>query len=262
MVDPFLFELLHRIDYSNKQNSNSEFDLALDESIREEAKIQLESIQDSGMISFREATNKAEEEIRQGSDLTDFGKNISLAITIFRKEGIRYLEKENYNHLISALQTINEKIKSLNLKDLKEELIKKALEISEEVAISILKIGVDKFEEGVYKDSLAVFSFLTLVCPDEPEYWYRMGHVAHLDNQLELSIKAFHAAATLDQDLVEPHIFSAECHLELKEYAEAAYEIQEAKKWLESHKEDLGWAENISILEQLLEEKENDKHQQ
>jgi tetratricopeptide (TPR) repeat protein len=106
------------------------------------------------------------------------------------------------------------------------------------------------------KDSFDVFSFLTLVCPDEPEYWYRMGLVAHKDEQHELALRALHVASDLDEDFLEPHIFSTECYLDLKEYAEARQELNEAKDCL-AHLENQSWAETISMLENLIENRED-----
>lgn len=257
MTDPFLYELMHKVGLTSKLHPTSLSDplnVAFEAAIRAEVEAIRKDQKDSGLLSEEAILKKIEAEVRKAADLTEFGEHIQHAVEILRS-GQRYLEKEEFNQMNLSLDEINHKLNSLDLKNFTEESLKNALAIPDEAATSILKIGIDKFSEGLLKDSLDVFVFLTLLCPDEPEYWYRMGLVAHKDEQNELALRALHAASDLDKDFLEPHIFSTECYLDLKEYSEARQELDEAKNCL-ANQENQSWAESIELLENLIEHQE------
>lgn len=255
MADPFLYELMHRVAPPSKLNP-MELSDAANEAFESAIKAEVEAIRkeqkDSGLLSEEAALKKIEAEVRRASDLTEFGEHIHRAAEILRSSE-RYLEKDQFIQLNLSLDEINERLESLDFKDLSEEALMKALSISETSTASILKIGIDKFEEGLLKDSLDVFSFLTLVCPDEPDYLYRMGLVAHKDGQHELALRAFHAASALDKDFLEPHIFLTECYLNLKEFTEASHELNEAKHLMHASEENKSWADTLVLFEHLIE---------
>lgn len=258
MPDPFLYELMHRVASPSKLNPMLLSD-PLNEAFEAAIKAEVAAIhgeqKDYCLLSEEAALKKIEAEVRAAADLTEFGEHIHQAVEILRS-GQRYLEKDEFNQLILSLDEISRKLKLLNLKNLTDESLINALAVPEPSALNILKIAIDKFSEGLTGDSLSVFSFLTLVCPDEPEYWYRMGLVAHKDGKNELALKAFHAASSLDNDFIEPHIFSTECHLDLREYDEAGQELNEAKRCIEASLANQAWAESISLLEDLIENQE------
>lgn len=258
MLDPFLYELMHKVSPPSKLNPMSLSDplnVAFEEAVKAEVEAIRSEQKDFGLLSEEAFLKKVESEVRDAADLSEFGEHIHHAVEIIRS-GERYLEKDNYNLLNLSLDKISQEIRALDLKNFTEEALKNALAIPDEAATSILKIGIDKFSEGLLNDSLDVFSFLALVCPDEPEYWYRMGLVAHKNNQHELALRALHVASDLDKDFLEPHIFSTECYLDLKEYAEARHELDEAKETM-AHVENKSWAETILILENLIENRED-----
>lgn len=257
MADPFLFELMHRVASPSKLNPMSLSDplnVAFENAIMAEVKAIRSEQKDVGLLSEESALKKIEAEVRKAADLSEFGEHIQHAVEIIRS-GERYLEKEAFIQLNLSLDEISRKIRLLDLENFTEESLKNALAIPDEAAANILKIGIDKFSEGLLQDSLDVFSFLTLVCPDEPEYWYRLGLVAHKDEQHEIALRALHVASDLDKNFLEPHIFSTECYLDLKEYAEARQELNVAKDCL-AHLENQSWAETISMLENLIENRE------
>lgn len=258
MADPFLFELMHRVVAPIKLKPHT-LSGPLNEAFENAIKAEVEAIRneqkDSGLLSEEAALKKIEAEVRKEADLTEFGDHIEKGIYIIRNEGQKYLEKEEFDQLNVAIDEISRKIQALDLKNFTEESLQNALSISDLAAGSILKIAVDKFSQGLYQNALNIFSFLTLVCPDEPEYWYRMGLVAHKDGQHELAVKAFQAASNLDKDFLEPHIFAAESHIDLKEYEEAQQELNEAKN-CQALLKDQSWDEGISILENLIENRE------
>ena len=257
MVDPYIHELMHKVSAPSKLNPMSLSDplnQAFESAIMAEVEAIRKEQKDSGLLTEEAALKKIEEEVRKSADLSEFLEHIHHGVKIIRS-GERYLEKEAFNRLSLSLEEIDRKIRQLDLKNITDESLKNALSIPEGSAESLLKIGVDKFSEGLLKECFDVFSFLTLVCPDEPEYWYRMGLVALKDEQYELAIRSFHVASELDKGFLEPHIFSTECYLDLKDYINARHELNEAKECL-AHLENQSFAETISILENLLENRE------
>lgn len=257
MADPFLYELMNRAASSSKLKSVSlsgPLNEAFEKAIMAEVAAIYSEQKDSSLLSEEAALKKIESEVRKAAELTEFGSRIQHAVELIRS-GQRYLEKEDFYQLNVALDEIHRKIESLDLINFTDESLKSALEVPDSAAQSILKIAIDKFSEGLLNDSLDVFSFLTLVCPDEPEYWYRMGLVAHKDGQNELALKAFEAASGLAGDFLESHVFAAECHIDLKEYHEAAQELEKAKNCLAAQ-ENQEWADSIKLLEKMIEDRE------
>ena len=258
MTDPFLFELMHRAAAPIKLKSET-LSGPLNEAFENAIKAEVEAIRnekkDFGLLSEEAVLKKIEAEVRKEADLTEFGEHIEQGIYIIRNEGQKYLEKEAFEQLNLAIDEISHKIQALDLKNFTEESLQNALSIPDPAANSILKIAIDKFSEGLHQNALNIFSFLTLVCPDEPEYWYRMGLVAHKDGQHELAVKAFQAATALNKDFLEPRIFAAESYIDLKEYDEAQQELSAAKK-CQSLLKDQSWGESIAILENLIENRE------
>lgn len=166
------------------------------------------------------------------SEADEVGDYLKRALVIFETEGQYYLPLRENSALLQDLISVYAKLDALSLENLNEESFLQALTPGEESLESILEIGIGKFQEGLTKDALSVFSFLTLICPDESEYWYRLGLIAHDEGHYKLALNFYSLAISLPGNLIAPHLFSSECHWNLKNHALAQKELATAKALL------------------------------
>lgn len=252
MSDPFLFELLHRVSspLETVQSSNR-FSIAFEKAVKREVEKQLaEQIEENKFLSRENLRQKIEEEVRRASDLSEFGAYITSAVRIFRHEGIRYLDEEQNRILLEGLSELGKKIDQLDLENLTDQSLYEAFEVLNPSVEAVLKMGIAKYEEDLYQDSLALFTFLTLIEAGEPDYWFRMGLVAEKDNKIDLALRAFEVAEDLNPGLAGPHIYAAECLLLKGLKQEARREVEEAKNCI--NQSETAWGEEVAAIEDLL----------
>lgn len=122
------------------------------------------------------------------------------------------------------------------------------LKIEEESLNSIVKFGMESFSQGLFAESMAIFILLATLNPENAGYWYRAGIAADKQEQYELAIKFYSAAATLEPDLIGPKAFLVDCYLESKKLSEAevAYKLAIESAAKNSHN---SWNEFLSKLE-------------
>lgn len=254
-MNPYLFDLLHQVSVPLEKPQAAakvidRFTIAYEAAIKKKVEELInDQLHENKYLSREQLSEKIEREVRQASDLSEFGTYIFTAVHIFRSEGTRYLEKEAYFALVEGLNQLSEKINQLNLENLSDDDIYGSFEVLLSSSYEILKIGTSKFDEGLVRDSLAIFSFLTLVQSKEPDFWYRMGLVAQKDNNIELALKAFGIAQELNPQLIGPHIYAAECLFNKGLNEEALEEVKLAKSHKTNEEE---WSEEISAIEALL----------
>lgn len=250
MIDPSLFDMMHGVTSKKKKkiDKNSE-DPVIEETIQREVdRLMAEEDPTANQLLPKEAKRaKIEQEVRAFADHTEFGKYIASAYSIFETE---VTEDQTLQKSLSELK------KKLNQLDLKEELsdekLQAILALPEEVQNSILKIGITKFTEEKFEESLAVFTFLTAVADEEPDYWYRLGLVAQKAGHLDLAINALKTVSDLAPDFIGAHLYEAECYLNNGMINEAKLELDEAKKCFHTTDEKEKWRDQMFEIEDLI----------
>ncbi|MBA3602985.1 MAG: hypothetical protein H0W50_04950 [Parachlamydiaceae bacterium] len=263
MVDPLLFDLIHgigvapnnpRISPAHKTVQKDRFDLALDEAIKEQVNsvIAKEGLFENKLLTVSLRSSKLEHEIRETASFTDVRNNVSLAVKILQEEGLQYFERVEYDALFESLNEINQHIDALNLKELNDEALQAALTISTSSGRYILKVGIDKYEQGLIEESLAIFFFLTIVNPIEPDYWFRLGLVAKKCENYSLALNSFATSSELAPEFIGAHIYTAYCHLKMHSKENVLAKLTEAKKIQETTQVEEKWRQHIGDIENLL----------
>ncbi|MBS0654978.1 MAG: hypothetical protein JSR46_04305, partial [Verrucomicrobia bacterium] len=186
------------------------------------------------------------------ASFTEFGKNLSLGVTILRSEGKEYLEEEENSALQNALDKLSEQIDTFNLSELNEANLQAALKVDAALGRLILKVGIEKFSKGQLAESLGIFLFLTLVNPEEPDYWFRFGLVAKECEEYRIALNALATASELAPTFIGAYIYAAYCHLQLGAKESAMVELAKAKKIHENSAVEERWQQHLIDIEELI----------
>ncbi len=195
---------------------------------------------------------KIELEIRRTLESQESTKLITTAISVLRNEGQQYLNKEANTTLQNDLYLLNNQFLSLDIKNLNDEGLVNALRISPQSRQAIRSIAIEKLEQGLLGDSLAVFLFYALVNPEDPDSWFRLGLIAQKNKYYDLALQAFTNTSHLDPSFVGGRIYAAQCYLEAAKPHEAEIEIKEAKHVLETSHDKEKWSKSVADIENLL----------
>jgi len=262
MNDPNLYRALHsNLNFKSKNTSilpevveKNHFELALEKTIKDYVQDLIENEDPVKMNLVSPAVRQSQliKEVKEDLDMADFGEFIKIAVTTFCDEGQRYLNKHEYNILIGELEKLRHQLETLDLTHLEDGDFKKALEIPTEIREFMLKIGIAKFTEELYPASLSIFSFLSAVDSDDPDYWYRLGLVAQQSERYDLAIRSFEASANLAPDFIGTKIFNAQCLLNLGRREDALAALSGIKDRLLISPDREKWEEHLVEVEKLL----------
>jgi tetratricopeptide (TPR) repeat protein len=260
MADPKLSDMLtteRRTLLKNSQDQSLEkdpFELALDKSIKEQvdARIKDENPLENQLIPPQIRRAKLEEEIRKELKSYELEKQVNAALSILVYEGQNYLSNEQHTKLIDDLGVLLHQLDSLDLSIINSGVLKTALSVPQETIALILRIAIDKFNQKLLLDSLAIFTFLSILKDDEPDYIYRVGLVSQECERFEQAIEAYQAAKLLAPEFIGSHIFSAQCYLKIGKRDSALEEVAKAKVILKSIEFPEFWRKHITDIEVLL----------
>lgn len=191
-------------------------------------------------------------EMQSNVNFIELGDIIASAINHLILDGNRYLSREEYEDLLKSLDLLADNLDELDLQGISEETALKVFAIPEETQGQILKISIAKFNEGLIQESFALLTFLTLLSPNEPDYWIRLGLVAQRIKKYDLASKAFSAAAELAPDFIGSHIFAADCYRLRDMPDQARDELTTAKAIYEKTDIHSEWHEQMASIESLL----------
>lgn len=240
MADPYLEQMIKGLTAENGKSKNSQqlpvkdrFEIAIDHHIDEmlnSSSFENTAEQDN-LLSPQSRRKKMEVELKESlNEISEFNKQVEVAVKLLFTEGGRYLNALNYSIMVEELSRASEILKHLDLTAFYSDSLGRVLALSEETIDSIFKVAIIKFEEEEYPSSLALFIFLTVLQSNNFDFWYRSGIVAQKCGNFALAIQAYENAAALNPALVEAHLFAAECHCELNQWKEAESEYAQAKQ--------------------------------
>lgn len=259
-IDPSLCDLLHGIRPSkNKTPAENHlekrpFDAAFDLAIKKEVDqmIEKEDPSQHKLLTLQSRRAQLEQELRSDVEMSEFGTHLINALNILRNEGKNYLENEEYEQLIQAIDQQNQQIAKLEPSTLNDENLLAALTMSQANLASILKVGIDKYSQGLPNESLSIFSYLSSLDATNPDYWYRLGLVAQTCEQFDLALRAFAATAQITPEFIGNRIFAAQCYLHLDQREAAIKELEAARSLFEKSTPNEEWQKHIEDIENLL----------
>lgn len=255
MFDPILSVLLGGSPLETLKNDDlrNKFKIAIEEVIKNRLD-ELLAEEEAKDIKFESLTvRKAhlEREIRDSINFTEFDRHITEAITILWKEGSASLEKEEYSVLINSLFALKKNLSLLDLNELDDAKLQEVLKLPANCGEMILKIAIEKFNQKQYDESLSLLIFLTLVNPQDPDYWYRLGLVAKKCKNYPLALCALETTSELTPDFIGSHIFAAYCYFEMQSRENAVAEFDRAKNLYDIKMEEK-WQQPLAHIEILL----------
>lgn len=227
------------------------FELALQKTIKSQVDSLLkeEDPNQNKLLPPAARYQKLEEELKKSLNLAELQENVSLALKIFRSEGMNYLSGEEFGSLQENLNILQRQLENFDFANFDIDL-ESALEISPSVKASMLKIGIAKFEENSLLDALSVFNFLVSLDNDDPNYWYRLGLVAQELGRYDFALSAFLTTLQLTPDFIGARIFKAQCYFSNNQSDLALNELNEIKNQTNGNNEN--WKEYIIHLENLI----------
>jgi tetratricopeptide (TPR) repeat protein len=258
MDAPQLYDLMHGISIdSNKtvlpKKPKDRFEKACDASIKKEVDLRLSLLdQRNQLVPLNTRHAKVEQEIRETIDCTPLSQQVTTAVTLLRDEGQIYLKKEDYEALMLDIRNLGFKMDSLDLDHLDAKQLKSAFTISAANLAALQQIGITKFSEKYFLESLAIFTFLTVLEPEQANYWYRLGLVAQKCEQYELALRAHAVVSELAPDFIGTRIFASQCYIEIQQLDQALIELNAAKNISKTVTVEAEWHKRIVDIEKLL----------
>ncbi|MBA3238165.1 MAG: hypothetical protein H0T62_07460 [Parachlamydiaceae bacterium] len=195
---------------------------------------------------------KLREEIKSEIEPVELMDYLKKAIQALTDDGPNLVESGDYEEMLVQLSKSSNYLKKINFNEEVTDDLKTLLHIDEHVMETIFKIAQLEYKNEKVEESLAIFSLLTVLVPQDPDYLYRLGIVARQINKLELALLAFAKATTLNTTFIEARIYSAECNLKLGNFQEAKNELDEIKNQANEKSIDQDWLDIVDQIEEKL----------
>lgn len=255
MRNPEFYLMLHGMDLDYKSGSRKK---------REELDPEQEKIIDAyldqlpidegppnQLISPQMKRNSLKLEVREIFEMKEYRERSKLAVDCILTEGMRYLDKEPWDQLQAEFETFSNHINSLNLSDLDDKNFSEIHAFSDASLGAIAHIAMAKFDEKQYKVSLALFTFLILLEPENGEWWFRAGIAAQFAEEYALASKNYLVAHEMSTDDVTSCLFAAHCFYKAGQKDQAKDALELAKKLIENN---TGDQEKIELYSQIEKE--------
>lgn len=122
------------------------------------------------------------------------------------------------------------------------------LEISSETLLLIQSIAWSELDHGEYKNAELIYSFLTLLSYNEPQYWFERG-IANYYSGEKKAILYFEIALSLTCELPQIYLFLAAALLEAGARKEAKEAFLKGKELL--RKEEKNWHKWAGLVREV-----------
>lgn len=259
MPDLYLQALMNRESFEpvSKKIERNRFDIEVENEIDEYIKTVHVDHSDKFM-SPELQRSRLKMELIELSKLSELSSQINLAFKTLVSEGQRYLDKDEYILIKNEFAAANDIINELDPKNQTTESYKTLLLLSDATIDAIFKIAVSTFKELRYHESLSLFILLTVLVPENTDYWYRAGILAQECENYELALRLYGAATSLEPSWVAPWIFSIDCYLKCGMQPEAKAAYSEAIKINEASPADNEWKELLIQYQSIINKQEHD----
>ncbi len=261
MPDPYLFDIMHGTNLAQKKSKpesepikKNRFEVDLEDKISQRVDVLMkeEDPYTNKLLSPDIRREKIKNEIYEELDLSEFSDTIGTAIAILEEQGLQYLNEEEHSIVLEDIENIRNKLDSLDLNITDQEIIKSIFKVSPTSLSLITRIAIAKFSEDQLPNSLSIFSLLTLLDSDNPDYWYRVGIVAQKCERYDLALRTFDVVKQLIPEFMGSRIFMTQCYLQVNLNHKAVEEMAEIKKLLKTTNIEQEWEERIADLENLF----------
>ncbi|MBA2369587.1 MAG: tetratricopeptide repeat protein [Candidatus Protochlamydia sp.] len=158
-----------------------------------------------------------------------------------------YFGEELYRLILNEFKKLDHLIQQMDPNQ--PEAIENFYIFDPSIAHEIFKLAIVKFQEE--EISLAIFVLLTLLNPENDEFWYRQGIAAQKIEKYDLALKAYEEALTINPDLIGAKLFLVECYLENGSIEKAKSQFAEAKLLTENTGTDEMWISFIKEIENI-----------
>lgn len=196
------------------------------------------------------ANAKVKEDIKTSIQMPELNDHIGAALTLLNNdECTRYISLDDFNEMKkqfkkSTYYLSNFKFsKSLNIN------YAEILHIKEKTLDDILKIAVHMFNEKRVGDCMSLLVLLTVLKPEDFDYWFRLGIAAHQLENYPLAIKAFTSSLHLNPEYLGAVIFLTSSYLKNNQNDLAKVEFGNAKNLMQKKPTDSEWKELFQEME-------------
>ncbi|MBA3237813.1 MAG: hypothetical protein H0T62_05600 [Parachlamydiaceae bacterium] len=195
---------------------------------------------------------KIKTELKAAAKMEELSRLLETAVKLLISEGADYLAPETYQQLTADLSNAYTQIENINLDHPAEIDIPSAVQLSNESLLAIATIATKKFANESYMDCLSLFSFLSVLHPEHPEYWFRLAIAAQKVGNLDMASRAYAAVSELDPQHIGARLFGAECFLQRDLKNEAKAEVEAAKEIAKNNQIEKMWLELLPQIEILV----------
>lgn len=112
---------------------------------------------------------------------------------------------------------------------------------SSKIVLNFYSVGINLFDEKKYKESLSVFTFLSILNPEISAFWVGKGLCYEGDLAYDKAIEEFAHAIEADSSEFEPFLGIMRCSQQLKDYSKLI-ELLNAQKENEAIKDEVAEA--------------------
>lgn len=257
MVDVYLKSLMEG-SFAQKPKTpskNSCFDREIQKEINQYVHTNDQTPDSNGnfFCNSSQRLEKIRQELIQEAQQEKLESYLTQAIKIIKFESVRYLSKEIAEDLQKELDSIGKQLQSAssNAKEIALD-FGSYIENKKHFESSVQTIAYAKFDEKQFTESLSVNIFLTILFPENIEYWYRAALASHSAANYELAADLYNIVITMAPALLEPKLLLAECHFRNNSLETAKQIFYEAKKLSEIKEIEPSWQLLMEKLHTLL----------
>ncbi len=243
-MDPlYMRQILHGEISLKKKNSQlqkdtpkSQYELEIDKEIDDYVDHMELDLDPKKLALKSEKMQKAalKQELKEAIKLPEMSQQMKLAKKILKSEAKNYLSEESLQILNSDLATASERLAEIKIDEGGDSNIQNLIKMSDTSVDSIAQIAQEKYKEERLEECLSLFYLLTILNPENDEFWFRLGIIAQQCEKYELALRAYAVTFDLDPENLAAKLFSAECYIGLNRTDEALQEIEAVKKLAES----------------------------
>ncbi|MBA2368190.1 MAG: tetratricopeptide repeat protein [Candidatus Protochlamydia sp.] len=193
--------------------------------------------------------SKLREEIKSQAQSKELSDYLNLALETLKTDGVCYVHNVDYESMMNQFSEANENLNKVDINHPLEQNYRHILHFSDSTMQSIFKIAQAEYSNNKFEESLSIFAFLSFLEPEDPDYWYRFGVLAHQLKRYEAALTSFTNSLSLDANFLEARIYTAYCHLKLGQLGEAKDDLDKIHELADSSTIDPIWSKMISELE-------------
>lgn len=229
---------------------NEKLDVLADKYAREQFDKQK---QENQLLADEILIEKLKAEYLEAVKMVELGKRVKAALETIRSEGQSMLEPEDWEKLDQTFSNMEGNIPDHIPDEWFEKSFQELLGISDEIMKIMEKIALIKDQENDLSQALNIFLLITILNPTHTLSWYRLGMIYQSQNEFAQAATAYQSLLSINHEQIGPHLFLAECLLELGEKEQAISEMNEAKKIIDQG-ETQDWQDLFQEIEGKLQQ--------